>query len=127
MSAFIVGKATIDALVTAIHSITVSRDAPVSAHDLDKIGALLWNENHRSCNALYREHNKAPRYAFEVRACSATEMLKIARCYLYQSCEHEGWATSAACAWIAAIELHAKNLGARQSGAEYEAAPWGIE
>ena len=48
------------------------------------------------------------------------EVLKACDCYEYQSCEHPGWATSEAHAYIEALRRHAW-----QSLVGYEDAEWG--
>lgn len=61
MSAFIVSKATIDALVTYAVGGGPFR---VTGDDPTKIGQMLINENYRSVNFRYGQTDPAPRYQF---------------------------------------------------------------
>jgi len=80
MSAYIVDKATIDAIVTvwcALEGVDTQRteQAPLFGYDADHasataIGQALWNENYRSMNYRYQGRaeeaaNGAPVYRFE--------------------------------------------------------------
>jgi hypothetical protein len=131
MSAWIVSKKHIDALVTAyLHSQYF--DSQRTAEENDRIGQMLWDENHRSVNYRYKEAMLPPSYKFE--PCSTFEnkdgskvkldniaLCKLIDCYEYQTCEHKEWATSEACSFCNALR---KRLVMRTDG--YEDAPWGI-
>jgi hypothetical protein len=130
MSAWIVTKAHIDALVQAL---TVEGLVPVS--DATKTGQMLWDENYASINARYRETEKAPRYKFKgVEApLHDAAIVRQARCYDYQTCEHAEWEGSEARRLVDALvaKLEARN-GGEDFDRAYEAAskcrlPWGID
>ena len=122
MSAWIVSKRHIDALITVAQAGPTDRQprhpgngwSQVSFSglhpyaDQDAIGAALWLENHHS--VAYRYPNDAdgdlpgPRaltlewieqYRFEPRPCTIVEAFKACDCYEYQSCEHPTWEQSA--------------------------------
>lgn len=128
MSAFIVERAHIDLLVTALVKNNVVREV-----DADKVGAALWLENHRSVNARYREKRRAPKYAHSEYEVNPIEVLKQVACYEYQASEHEGWHVSAAHAWLLALRgriiadnLIDERIAAIKASAAYDAAPWGV-
>jgi hypothetical protein len=118
VSAYIVDKSTIDALITI--SIALDRAAdgsnePPSCMEgfakYDRLGMLLVNANHRSVNYRYGEHTRAPAYRFEAVPISrpfTIAVLKRAhgalRSYTYQSCEFPRWEMSKARAWCDALE-----------------------
>ena len=123
MSAWIVSKAHIDALITS--ALKVDRfNSLVNYETADKIGAMLWKENHKSVNYRYNEAKEAPAYRFTRRAqpLSAVEALKAIDCLEYQSCEHKGWEKSEAKRFLDKLRgllIHALP--------GYDAAPWGID
>jgi hypothetical protein len=119
MSAFVVSKAHIDALVTA--ALESDSWAFFWYHDDDRheldytntdaIGAMLWAENVRSVQHRYPDILEdstdypgpidfQPEHVFAYRWCwlsvPPVEALKALRCYQYQSCEHPDWPTSSA-------------------------------
>lgn len=127
MSAFIVGKVHIDALVQA--GLTFSRHdrmrwyLPASGtqrcyHELDHttvdaVGRMLWAENVTSWRYRYPDGPlvaEGTDYTFPVtraKRLSAVETLKAVSCYEYQSCEHPGWETSEAKAFCDALRMRA--------------------
>lgn len=149
MSAFLVDKAHIDALVAA--GLRAQRDGqygelPLSwtaprrreARRLDHlsadgVGRMLWRENVRSLMARYPGH--ADEWADAMRAADAYVFpgedrverldlageLKAIDCLEYQSCEHRGWRTSEARAFCDALR---RRLVALLPG--YDAAEWGV-
>lgn len=152
MSAWVVSKATIDAIVTWARSTNLvvadpSGDGPdTGVRNLDPsvIGQILWNENYLSVNHRYSEGGTPPKYEFAIRTSGCIgfkrvgqyanrvhekpiirelttgDVVKLCRCLDYQSCEHDGWKTSWACGFLAAIQNAA-------SGAKIaEDAPWGL-
>jgi hypothetical protein len=121
MSAFIVSKKTIDYIVSAYVKFadvfTVGSD-----FDPDKIGQMLWDENHKSVNYRYGEKSKAPKYKFsKIADVDPVVAIKQVHCLDYQSCEHDGWEKSQAFKFgHRLISILASSLPG------YEAAPWGM-
>lgn len=123
MSAFVVPKAHIDALVAAglraqagayaelplTWSVPRRREpARLDFLSADAVGRMLWRENVRSVAARYPNEAAewadamvdANAYGFpplaRVPALEAAAVLKAISCLEYQSCEHRGWKTSEA-------------------------------
>jgi hypothetical protein len=119
MSAYIVRKAHIDAIVTfAVGGQrrvgTVKRMAEdadqakyVSSSDYtpSQIGAALWAENHASVDYRYSETTPVPAYVFRPKCHGGTctkptrqltplDVIKLCQSLKYQSCEHPGWEAS---------------------------------
>jgi hypothetical protein len=125
MSAWIVSKRHIDALVTGlVRSEVVS---PAEYGDEDKLGALLWEECHRSVNYRYGESEPTPDYAFERLDVEPVSLLKQAACYQYQSCEHPEWGHSNAYEWTQRLIDQLGRAGYSHTSPGYDAAPWGID
>lgn len=135
MSAWIVSKAHIDAMVTYLRSVRPEEIPPYIIKLLpaatsersswDQLGQLLWKENHASINYRYGQRERTPVYWFDQRTESLINVFKLCCCYDYQSCEHDAWANSKArriCDWIT---LHAASNIAH-STPEYDNAPWGL-
>lgn len=138
MSAFIVDEEHIHVLVWAgLHFAdygplrwSVPTTNPTQYHaleydDTDAVGAMLWHENHVSVNYRYREQTDEPGYRYRAprhQSWSPVEVLKAIRCLDYQSCEHPGWATSEARAYLDALQ---DALVHRLPG--MDAAPWEID
>lgn len=141
MSAFIVDNAHIDAMLTAalawsdggrftFYQRTADGVTPFVLTDdtADHVGALLLVENQRSVNMRYDEDDIEPIYVFKAlpwqfgKKPDPVTVLKIVRCYEYQSCEHDGWRDSPGfgfCQFLTALMI--ANLPG------YEKAPgWGI-
>lgn len=155
MSAWIVSKRHIDALVTAAlpfklrwrrdevnKELTHERGevwgpGAISEHkrawsELDlstagRTGAMLWNENHLSVNHRYNENETEDPYVFAKypRKLTLPAVVKALDCYEYQSCEHPDWEDSEARRFCRA--LREAILDKLVAGEEYEAAPWGID
>lgn len=89
MSAFIVGKTHIDAMLTPLQSYN-------SDDELSEMGNTLWQENYKSVNYRYRENEVAPEYRFTSNAQSNVQVLKLCDCYDYQSCETDVYEDSEA-------------------------------
>jgi len=139
MSAWIVSKKHIDALVTwatdnnivAIHKGALH---PISG-DLDDIGQSLWNENFKSVNYRYDEKRKTPQYKFVRNRVSDMVIFKNIGCYDYQTCEHAGYKNSFAFAFVEAVMKKLDEKGYNHSRIEmitylsnqYEKASWGID
>jgi len=116
MSAFIVCKEHVDALVTL-----AVRHGLVPEGDESKIGAMLTRENRKSVNYRYSERIKAPAYTFRasLRVPTAVEGLKAIACYSYQTCEHRAWERSQAFKLCRQLEHELISI---LPG--YDAAPW---
>ena len=131
MSAYIVTKQHIDAIVTAyLHS--QHFDTQRTSDENNRIGQMLWDENHNSVNYRYGESTPTPTYTFEPCSSYKSEegstvkldtvaICKLIDCYEYQSCERKEWASTKACDFCHALR---KRLIAKMDG--YEDAPWGI-
>lgn len=89
MSAFIVSKRHIDALVTPLYK---------TMDMANEVGQLLWEQNHRSVNHRYNKQTQTPKYDFvpchgrtnasgEQSDLSALDYLKLLDSFEYQSCE----------------------------------------
>lgn len=89
MSAFIVSKKHIDAMLTPLQSDN-------SDDELSKMGNTLWQENYKSVNWRYRENEVAPEYQFTSNAQGNVQVLKLCNCYDYQSCETDTYEDSEA-------------------------------
>lgn len=137
MSAFILDKAHIDVLVTAgLESIPstngiavtwIGEDgrewARLTAATSHAVGAMLWRENYLSVNARYGDNESVPDYRHDLRnrRGDPVAVLKAIACYEYQSCEHEGWESSAAKRFCDALRRRMIQL---LPG--YDAAEWSI-
>jgi hypothetical protein len=101
MSAFVVSKGDIDAIVT------IALELGVSTRPANLLGRLLWEENvksvayrynmparHADENAGYLADIEA--YRFEPVTLEARAARAVVDCYDYQSCEHDGWEASEA-------------------------------
>lgn len=122
MSAWIVSKEHIDALVTGLVRSGIAAPTGLSP---DQLGQALWAENHASVNARYGEEDSAPAYVHAVLDLPPAVLLKQVHCYDYQSCEHGGWETSPANAWITTLDGLLSRVTSDTSPA-YRDAPWGI-
>jgi len=131
MSAWLVGKGHIDALV---QSLITERLIPMEHATIT--GTMLWLENHKSLNARYGD--AIPRVVYTFRGIESPlndgKIGRLIACYDYQSCEHGGWRTSQSCKLVEALsakigERHA-DLGDRWCDELEEAEgthyPWGI-
>jgi hypothetical protein len=128
MSAFMCSDEHTSALVNAAVEYGIAGfppgTPPGDPHALERF-ALLVEENGASLLARYGEkahymigdaHHYRPGPALPV-----LHVLKLARSYEYQSCEHDGWDTSRAKRWIDTL---IGDLIHRLPG--YENAPWSI-
>ena len=112
MSAFIVSKGVIDAIVKAGLELG-GRGGPLTWYafdaignetargrleytNADEVGQMLWDENHRSVDFRYNEVNERPVYTYS-RMLGYAEVKHIPRilgllgCYEYQACEADDW------------------------------------
>lgn len=141
MSAWIVSKAHIDALVQEM----IAREM-IEPNAARVVGYELWEENRRSVAARYPGDGDGEwpgpiglkiadiaGYQFEgIEApLHPDAMVHAVHCYNYQSCEHPGWDNSLACRWMEELEasIH-KQLGTTLDGwrdnARSHGWPWGI-
>lgn len=145
MSAFVVSKTHIDALLTGATLLSRGAFAPFSWYHNDhlrelhnetasEIGQLLWQENVASVVFRYEEGINSEEFADYLQSVEAYHftqlmgspdpviVLKAICCYEYQSCEHPGWATSEAktfCSELRDLCVH------RLKG--FDNAPWEID
>jgi len=118
MSAFIVDKATIDALLTVYVALEREGDGCAEPLELartpllDAIGQSLVSENYRSVNYRYQERGDLPEdYTFKPVPITAPLDMVIPRAlgalngYVYQACEHPDWKRSLAFNWTTALRL----------------------
>jgi hypothetical protein len=129
VSAFVVGKVHIDALISAFFAY---RNRGQSDAEAIQIGRMLIAENYRSVDHRYPRHDHADptAAALAVEEYTFTDLghhfapvtiLKAIDCYVYQSCEHEGWQDSEARKWCEALRAEAIT---ELPG--YQDAPWQI-
>jgi hypothetical protein len=144
MSAWIVSKEHIDALVQAG---TSTRDDfrvrwyhngvshKLDSTNVDAVGVMLWQECYRSVTHRYEDTTDGQRpgpigltrydiedYTFtRGQQLPLVASLKLIHCYEYQSCEHDGWEASEAQTFCHALR---KLLITRLPG--YGDAPWGV-
>jgi hypothetical protein len=142
MSAFIVSHSTIAAIVnfaqrrlwSCVPPPPHSRRGAVTIRDIDpdQIGQALFAENVRSVNFRYRQcdavgpYRHVPTYAGAVspeatRMLTALDVIKLAHCLEYQSCEHPEWETS----WARAFLQSVVDAAVRELPG-YDDAPWGL-
>ena len=137
MSAWIVSKQHIDALAYWLDRMGI-------AHDKQKMGELLWSENHKSIRARYGDYDykgnyvKRPKYHYSPPQPRVTEsyyddfdpqnvdqIQALVHCYTYQTCEHEGWEKSRAKRLMDTLDQILDMAGADWTR-EGTKAPWGI-
>ena len=142
MSAWIVSENHVRLLVEALYKYEVVESGNQCLTP-DVLGHILWRENYKSVNHRYHEHAKTPTYTHNSAAVANWEypragsgtireltrnsalVYKQAQHYRYQSCEHDGWEASQACALITRLcEAIEKSTGTTELE---DGAPWGIE
>lgn len=147
MSAFIVEKSTVDAIVTyAVGSIrrvhTCRAMSPneeaiggcvyTERYTPQQIGQILWDENRISVDYRYREKNAPTPYVYsptvngwvepnKMRALLPIDVIKLCHCLEYQSCEHAEWDSS----WAKDFLDRVVSRALRELPG-YEDAPWGL-
>jgi hypothetical protein len=130
MSAFIVSKTQINALVRFASTNGViffygptSQRWNVSGNE-DATAQLLLDENVRSVNFRYKEEGEAGQIVYQLDApeLTAVQVIKLAQCLEYQSCETPDWEGTMAKKFLDAITSLAIT---KLPG--YEEAPWTIE
>ena len=132
MSSYIVSKNDIALLTEALfrYEVITTETTP------DAIGALLWDENHRSVNERYNEDTPTPGYRHGGMSLTQVRnpllVYKQVRHYVYQSCDHDAWEHSEAARLMTLLEeatLKATGLSAdtiRRTPA-WDALPWGLD
>jgi len=106
MSAFVVDKKHIDALLT--YAIRPQYQSPSNYYwmnqrvgfwdNIDRIGSVLLFENYHSVNYRYNEHEEPQEYKWERYSLPLTpvQIIKACDCLNYQSCESPDWDTTEA-------------------------------
>jgi len=145
MSAFVVSRAHIDALVTAaVFGVVECRlidgfqppyfqARPLNVAKVHLLGEHLWRENvisvrHRYPGNRSLDHDRFYTFPTENGAYKTpvllpvVHVLKLIECYAYQSCEHDGWETSDAARFCRDLT---QRLITCLPG--YEAAPWAVD
>ena len=147
MSAWIVSKHHVDAMLTAALSRRVAGPHhgvlrfwtgdlswSVTRETADEIGEMLWAENVASVARRYGGDDvsdlpgpvELSREAYHFDQLPGdvepVKVFKILDCYEYQSCEHGGWRASPALAFCDALRR-----ACCRSLPGYEAAPWGVD
>jgi hypothetical protein len=115
MSAYVVDRAHIHALVTAslirgIGGINPHFPDGLDFHgDASAAGQMLWDENRRSVAFRYNESAEPVPYTFTPRRfpLSPVDVLQAIRGLRYQSCECPDYATTKAARWLACLEASA--------------------
>jgi len=128
MSAFIVTKQHIDAIVGTIYqrSCTSFKDLLVQYNgSLDMIGQVLWDENFRSVNCRYNESDEAEKYTFSYKSVSLIQAIKAIDCLNYQSCESVDYEKSKS-KEIQSILLQVLFNELKYQHPDYESALWGM-
>lgn len=128
MSAFQCSEKHVGALTRALFD-----HSPYSEIDGGRVRDSQWvrifdalaRENCRSLAARYSQHEFSPvvseaREVTDYPKESAINIIKLARCFAYQACEHAGWDSSSV--RIALLELVSAVAGDLPG---YDAAPWG--
>lgn len=131
MSAYIVSPRTIKAMVQYLGQNLMTYHKMTK----DEAAELLYDENRKSVSARYDEKESTTEKGEFLRAVvgkgweylafsdgSAVDMIKVARCYQYQTCEHDGHENSKA--WKlseAVIDEAIHNLPG------WGKAPWGLD
>ena len=129
MSAFIVTKNHIDAIVTTLSAQECNSIKEILknyGNNLDLIGLILWNENYKSVNYRYNENEKTPKYSHRPKSLKLMESVKAIDCLNYQSCERPDYESSEANKILSTLKDVLLNQ-MKNSNPEYEAAAWGID
>lgn len=91
MSAFVVEKSIIDAIVTHIHGNFTGNHLKVypglKTLDPQKLGQSLWDMNAEAVDQRYSENNPRTIYRYGCEAMNQVERYKAMECFLYQCSE----------------------------------------
>jgi len=149
MSAFVVNRRHIDAIVTGALEVARRQRSgsfrwyvegegarALTQDNADEIGQMLWTENIISVQTRYPDWESAGLpgpidldpdavYVFERLAQPLTpiELIKALNCYEYQSCEHDGWRESGN---VARALVEALTAQAIRYVDGYDDAPWEV-
>jgi hypothetical protein len=130
MSAFLVSKKHIDALVYA-RGLNQHRGGRIDELPDNDLGRMLWRENMASLLTKYNtpiDEAELESYHYNPVGVGARfgqdkiGLIKAIHCYQYQACEHDGWTGSKAALYCEALE---QVLVRRLPG--YDEAGWGID
>ena len=140
MSAFVVNRTHIDALVLAGVQFGLLTDAAPKA--LASLGTTLWAENRQSVDHTHPMVSDVRLYWAPARTGTVLDAVAVVRAvdgYVYQSREHPGWADSMAAAYcaqlrgaaLAAAPVEAQRRAAARGGRlhglfAYDNAPWSV-
>ena len=123
MSAWLCSDRHINSIVTWAfknHRHFYARDT-----DWEAMAQALLDENYKSVNHRYNETDKPHSIVWTTaksKTLTAVECIKACHCLNYQSCEHDGWESSLAKAFLDSVES-----AAIRAMPGYDAAPWGID
>jgi hypothetical protein len=121
MSAWIVTKSHIDALVTQLIA-----EGIIEPYRANEVGTVLWDENHYSVNVRYSEDTKAPEYIYEAPDGFNLDPAKVHTligCWQYQCAEWDGYDQTDGYKLLERLE---KAIEAKY-GSSTERGPWGID
>jgi hypothetical protein len=142
MSAFVVGKEHINAMLLAAlstrYDLSWEHDGQyrkLTSDMLNEVGQMLLDENVTSVRYRYEDNEDTTianlpdktnaewlipfKYSPPSKGPTTIEAIKLVNCYTYQSCEHPGWKTSEARTFCRALVA---NLICQLPG--YDEAPW---
>jgi hypothetical protein len=143
MSAWIVAKPHIDRIVTAallgasddIHFLPI-----ITVAEADAVGQMLVTENVKSVEYRYPSHAKSDDlpgpyeayyrkpYKFERKDLNTrAEIANAIACLDYQSCEHDGWASSEASKFLERLSAALRLPDDLDSMPGIDKAPWGFD
>lgn len=125
MSAWICSDKHICAVVTAYAAAMHITDKD----ELQRIAALLLEENTKSVDYRYRETNERFDIKFEPVEVSPIDAYKLTRSLAYQSCEHPGWNLddSEACRIVEGLIANFHDRGVHTDAPGYDKAKWSLE
>lgn len=88
MSAYVVGKQTIDRIVTALQKDSLDYALPdLREKDPNKLGQKLWNMNVQAFSERYGENINVPEYEWSREYINDIQLIKTLHCFLYQCSE----------------------------------------
>jgi hypothetical protein len=126
VSAWMVSKAHIDVLVQGL-----AESETVTDVDPDELGRILWRECLASVAYRYPNDGDGERpgpvdfrdndvetytYRRPAKKVGLGGLMTAIECYDYQSCEHPGWTTSQARAWVLDLHARLKDAGSTSNG-----------
>lgn len=128
MSAYIVSKKTIDAIVKGFEIYDVDYMAEnYKASDMQElrnsIGQSLLDQNYKSVNHRYSENTPTPKYEYEDVEVNPGVILGCIACFDYQACETDDYFTSLQ--YISLLNLKNKMLERYIEKEGFEI-PWGL-